>query len=193
MLSPRLTNCVECSTIPVLLNNIDCKLAEMAKNLYNNVVFMLNRPVEGNTIIDLLNYRRILTFKYCNPDYAGCYTVPMIASKVKILTAGCKTQPCLPCIDSTTTTTSSSSTTTTTTTVPYFYYVANLYECPNCDNVIGTNVVIKSLNVLGIGDWVSSIGGNATSRFNVLSMSGPNYMATLVDGSEVSPTCNCPA
>ncbi len=86
MLSPRLTNCVECSTIPVLLNNIDCKLAEMAKNLYNNVVFMLNQPVQGTAIIDLLNYRRILTFKYCNPDYAGCFSISMIASKVKRLT-----------------------------------------------------------------------------------------------------------
>jgi hypothetical protein len=109
MLSPRLTNCVECSTIPVLLNNIDCKLAEMANGLYNNVVFILNQPVQGNTIIDLLNYRRILTFKYCNPDYAGCFTVPMIASKVKRLTAGCKTQPCLSCMDPITTTTTTTS------------------------------------------------------------------------------------
>ena len=69
MLSPRLTNCVECTTIPVLLNDIDCKLAELANNLYNNVVFMLNQPVSANIMIDLLNYRRILTFKYCNPDF----------------------------------------------------------------------------------------------------------------------------
>ena len=193
MLSPRLTNCDECSLIPVLLNNIDCKLAEMAKNLYNNVVFMLNQPVEGNTIIDLLNYRRILTFKYCNPDYAGCYTVPMIASRVKILTVGCKTQPCLPCMDSLTTTTSSSSTTTTTTSIPYFYYRANQYICPNCDIVFGSDVIIKSLNILGIGDWVTWVSDNTTYTFNILDLSGPNYMAILVDGSEVSPTCDCPA
>ena len=188
MLSPRLTNCVECSTIPVLLNHIDCKLAEMANDLYNNVVFMLNQPVQGNAIIDLLNYRRILTFKYCNPDYAGCFTVPMIASKVNRITAGCKLPDCLPCIDPITTTTSSSSTTTTTTTVPYFYYVANQYQCPNCDTITGTNVVIKSLNVLGIGDWISS----GTYKFNVLGLSGPNYMATLVDGNNISITCDCP-
>jgi hypothetical protein len=175
------------------LNNIDCKLAEMAKNLYNNVVFMLNQPVEGNTIIDLLNYRRILTFKYCNPDYAGCYTVPMIASRVKILTVGCKTQPCLPCMDSLTTTTSSSSTTTTTTSIPYFYYRANQYICPNCDIVFGSDVIIKSLNILGIGDWVTWVSDNTTYTFNILDLSGPNYMAILVDGSEVSPTCDCPA
>ena len=194
MLSPRLTTCVECSLIPVLLDNIDCKLAEMANNLYNNVVFMLNQPVQGNAIIDLLNYRRILTFKYCNPDYAGCFTVPMIASKVKILTAGCKHQPCLPCMDPITTTTTSSTSTTTTTAAPtYFYYTANLYECPNCNNIIGTDVVIKSLNVLGIGDWITWVSAGTTFTFNVTGLSGPNYMATLVDGSEVSITCDCPA
>jgi hypothetical protein len=105
MLSPRLTNCVECTTIPVLLNDIDCKLAELANNLYNNVVFMLNQPVLANVMIDLLNYRRILTFKYCNPDYAGCFTVPMIASKVKRLTIGKKFIPRPTCNTTTTTTT----------------------------------------------------------------------------------------
>lgn len=85
MLSPRLTNCVECSTIPFLLDEIDCKLKELAINLYNNVIFMLNQPVPSSVMIDLLNYRRILTFKYCNPEYAGCYTVDMIASKIKLL------------------------------------------------------------------------------------------------------------
>jgi hypothetical protein len=34
---------------------------------------------------DLLNYKRILTFKLVNPDYAKDFTVEMIASKVKIL------------------------------------------------------------------------------------------------------------
>lgn len=85
MLSPRLTNCCAEQTIPALLADIDCKMAELAKNEYNNIVFSLNYPVPGTVISDLLNYKRILTYKYCNPDYAGHYTVKMIASKVKIL------------------------------------------------------------------------------------------------------------
>jgi hypothetical protein len=85
MLSPRLTNCPECASIPVLIADIDCKLASLANNLYNNVVFMLNQPVPGGVMLDLINYRRILAYKYCNPDYAAPFTVNMIASRVKLL------------------------------------------------------------------------------------------------------------
>ena len=85
MLAPRLINYPECGTISQLLNDIDCKLVEMAGSLYNNTVFMLNKPINYEAILDLLNYKRILLFKHCNPDYAGKYTVEMIASKIKLL------------------------------------------------------------------------------------------------------------
>ena len=85
MLSPRLTNCPECASIPALLAEIECKIAEMAKRLYNNTVFSLNQPIQGTVMLDLLNYRRILTYKFCNADYAGDYSINMIASKVKLL------------------------------------------------------------------------------------------------------------
>jgi len=85
MLSPRLTNCIDCTTIPVLLTDIDCKLTDLANNQYNNIVFSLNYPVPGVVIGDLLNYKRILTYKFCNPDYCSQFTVKMIASKVKLL------------------------------------------------------------------------------------------------------------
>ena len=85
MLTPRLTNCPACADIPTLLADINCKLFELGKKLYNNTVFSLNQPIDGNVMFDLLNYQRILTYKYCNPDYASLYTVDMIASKVKLL------------------------------------------------------------------------------------------------------------
>ena len=85
MLNPRLTNCVECSDILTLLDDIECKVTEIAKNLYNNTVFALNQPILMEVMTDLLNYRRILTYKYCNPYYAKAYSVEMIASKIKIL------------------------------------------------------------------------------------------------------------
>ena len=127
MLSPRLTNCPECSDIPSLLKKIDCKLAELGNNLYNNISYMLNKPVPAGDITQLIAYRRILLYKLCNPSYVHEYTIPMISSRVIRLTVGCVSrcntpEPCIeePCDitivpNPTTTTTSSSSTSSTTT------------------------------------------------------------------------------
>lgn len=129
MLTPRLTNCQDCHKIPDLLKSIDCKLAELGNNMYNNVVFMLGRDVPAYTISQLLAYKRILTFKYCNPSYAGTISVNDIAAKVIRLTSGCVSRCNTPTVceittccvtvvpNPSTTTTSTSSTTTTTTTV----------------------------------------------------------------------------
>lgn len=85
MLQPRLTNCIECASIPVLLQDIDCKLTELAKIQYNNIIFSMNYSLACSPIGELLNYKRILTYKYCNPDYANHYSVQRIASRVKVL------------------------------------------------------------------------------------------------------------
>jgi len=85
MLSPKLTDCPECANIPSLIAEIDCKLADLASNLYNNVVYILNQPIPSGAMIDLINYKRILFYKLCNPNYAAAFTVNMIASRVKIL------------------------------------------------------------------------------------------------------------
>jgi hypothetical protein len=89
MLSPRLTNCPECSNIPDLLKKINCKLAELGNSLYNNVSYMLNQPIPAGDILQLIAYKRILTHKYCNPNYVHQYSVAMIASRVIRITAGC--------------------------------------------------------------------------------------------------------
>ncbi len=85
MLIPRLNNCVDCTTIPSLLGDIDCKLTQLAKSEYNNVVFILNHPINECVFNDLLNYKRILTYKLVNSDYTKCFTIKQIASKVKTL------------------------------------------------------------------------------------------------------------
>jgi len=85
MLSPRLTNCVECANVLNLLKDIDDKITCIAKDLYNNVIFALNNNIPNETMNDLLHYKRILTYKVCNSDYAQEYTIEMIASKVKLL------------------------------------------------------------------------------------------------------------
>jgi hypothetical protein len=85
MLTPRLTDCKECSLIPVLLADIECKIFEMSKSLYNDTVFSLNQSIDRTAMLDLLNYQRILTYKFCNHEYAEHYTVNQIASRVKLL------------------------------------------------------------------------------------------------------------
>ena len=85
MLTPKLNNCIDCTSIPALLSDIDCKLTEMAKSQYNNIVFALNKQINDVAISDLLNYKRILTYKYCNSEYTDGFTVQNIASKIKLL------------------------------------------------------------------------------------------------------------
>jgi hypothetical protein len=66
---------------------------ELAKKLYNNTIFALNQKVQTDVYFDLLNYKRIVESRMCNPDYAihGCdesintFTDDMIASRVKFL------------------------------------------------------------------------------------------------------------
>lgn len=81
----RFGDCVNCSTISALLTDIDCKLTELGKVLYNNTIFALNQPLQASVFTDLLNYKRILTYRLCNDEYALPYTLEQIASKVKLL------------------------------------------------------------------------------------------------------------
>jgi hypothetical protein len=88
MLSPRLSGCLKCANITDLLADIDCKLDQLSISLYNNVVFSLNNSVNATAISSLLNYKRILTYKLANDQYACRFTVNQIASKIKLLTVG---------------------------------------------------------------------------------------------------------
>lgn len=85
MLTPRLTTYPACATVTALLIDIDCRLTELASTLYNNIIYSLNQPIPAEAMMDLLNYKRILMYKFCNSDYAPCFTVEMIASRVKLL------------------------------------------------------------------------------------------------------------
>ncbi len=85
MLLPRLNQCIDCATIPVLINNIDKKIQSLATDQYNNIVYDLNYYINGQVMFDLLQYKQILEWKFCNADYCKPYTVEMIASKVQIL------------------------------------------------------------------------------------------------------------
>ena len=85
MLTVRLTNCTDCADVQSLIDEIDCKLAKLAGNMYNNITLMLSQSIPIEAIIDLLTYKRILQYKYVNTLYASDFTISQIASKVKIL------------------------------------------------------------------------------------------------------------
>jgi hypothetical protein len=99
MLLPRLTNCPECANIPSLLRDIDCKLAEHSNSMYNNMVYMLNNTISHTDMLQLIAYKRILTYKYYNPSYLCNYSVNSLVGKIKRLTAGCisKCNEPIPC------------------------------------------------------------------------------------------------
>jgi len=85
MISPRITECKQCADILPLIKEIDCILFNMAKNMYNNITLMLNIPIYEHNMLVLLQYKRILTYKYFNSDYASRYKVNQIASRIKLL------------------------------------------------------------------------------------------------------------
>jgi len=85
MLYSKLSDCIYCNDITTLINNIDCKIVEVSKSLYNNTIYMLNKHMCLNDVNKLLIYKRILLYKQCNSEYAGKYTIEMIANKIKLL------------------------------------------------------------------------------------------------------------
>jgi len=85
MLTPRLTNCPECPDILGLIEEIDCKITELSKGIYNNIIFALNTVCKTGVMSDLLIYRNILVHRYCNGEYASKFSTQEIASKVKLL------------------------------------------------------------------------------------------------------------
>lgn len=84
MLSYRLTN-NNCASISTLLDDIDCKLTDVGKSIYSNIIYDLKNYTPTDVINDLLHYKRILQYKKCNPEWASCYDEEDIASKVKLL------------------------------------------------------------------------------------------------------------
>ena len=85
MLTPKLIDIDTCSTVETLINDIDCKVAKLGSNLYNNLTLMLDYPVDTETFLDLLIYRRILQYKQVNSEYLHHFSIHRIASRIKLL------------------------------------------------------------------------------------------------------------
>lgn len=91
MLNPKTNNCVECNKIENLLSKIDCNISEFGKTLHNNLTLMLNKYFPSEGMNDLLHYKRILTYKYNNVDYASDYSIDKIINRIsKFFIKDCK-------------------------------------------------------------------------------------------------------
>jgi hypothetical protein len=85
MITPKVTNCKDCAEIPPLISDINCAIFNLSLKMYNNIIFSLNLNIDYMSIIDLLNYKRILEYKLVNSDYCCEFSVNSIATKVKLL------------------------------------------------------------------------------------------------------------
>lgn len=196
MITPRLTHCPECPNFLSLIKDIDCKLMGVSNDLYNNTIFLLNREIDSEVIIDLINYKRILTHKICNIDYNSIYTPIMIASRVKLLTHGAI---CVDCdemvrtstssttaeLTTTTTTTAAPTTTSTTTAIAYSTTTTTTTALVNsCDSPVtfpgGQDYPNTSYVYLGV------ILGTVTFSFDTISI--PDKFEVWFDGVKVIDT-----
>ena len=201
MLTPRLTNCIICADIPSLLRDIECQLVIFAKRYYNNITLSLNLPTDPNSMFDLLNYKRILTYKYCNSEYASNYTVNMIASKVKLLTAGCK-NPCysadLPIVITTTTTTSTSTTTTSTSTTSITSTTSSTTSTtaiPRCEYNGGSIIIAPTTTTTTTSSTSSTSSTSTTSTTSTTTTVSPiieeyGYLYNWFTGSDLRNLAN---
>lgn len=85
MINSKITNCKDCAEIPPLISDINCAIFKLSLKMYNNIIFSLNANIDYMSILDLLNYKRILEYKLVNPEYCCDYSVNSIATKVKLL------------------------------------------------------------------------------------------------------------
>lgn len=92
MLIQTFNDCQDCNTISLMLSKIDCKLAEIGNDLYNNISYLVNNKIDYCLASKLLFYKQILTSKSHNPDYLKCWCICDIVDKVTRLTINCKSK-----------------------------------------------------------------------------------------------------
>lgn len=96
MLKLSLSECKDCSNLSHLVCQIDDKIAYYTKNMFNNMTLMICADYNEDVLSRLLHYKRILTNRTYNCDYAAhgactcdctevTYSTADIISRVKIL------------------------------------------------------------------------------------------------------------
>ncbi len=130
-------------------------------------------------MLDLLNYKRILEYKLINSNYACDYSVTMIASKIKLITLGCKTK--CPCSTGPTLT-------TTTTAVPTYAYNVSFSYCDTCDFAI--QGVIKNIGSLTVGAWYHDVITGYNILIDSFIGSSVGYDRNILNASQTSACIN---
>lgn len=85
IIAPRLSTCNDCTNINKLIEDINCKIVEISKGSYNNIIYGFGKPTPFTLMYDLLHYRRILEYKAVNSDYLKDFPVSKISSRIRIL------------------------------------------------------------------------------------------------------------
>lgn len=86
MISPRLSNCNDCSDIEQLIEDINCKIVSLSKDAYANIIYGFRQSTKFTLMYDLIHYRRILQYKSVNSDYLEEFPdFCKITSRVRIL------------------------------------------------------------------------------------------------------------
>lgn len=89
-------NSKNCQDTLKILALVDCKLAELGNNLYNNLSYLLNNNSDICTISKLIMYKRILLYKSNNQNYLKNWCLCNITNAIKHLTIGCIKKCCKP-------------------------------------------------------------------------------------------------
>ena len=164
---------------------------------------MLNKPIPAGDILQLITYRRILTHKYCNPNYVHEYSVQMIASRVIRLTVGCVSrcntpERCLedPCEIDVVATPTTTSTTTLTTCKSYILYntatSSESFLIGNCDTGQPETILLEGTSSVCIQTFIPL---NVSANIVVIETNSCTTSTTSSTSSSTTTTttlpCNC--
>lgn len=83
----KLNNCPGCKDLHVLVDDLDCYIAERGLILLNNIRFSLTKKINKLNLHRAIKYKQILIARSFNPNYAGS-DIADIINKVKSIIYG---------------------------------------------------------------------------------------------------------
>lgn len=119
LISPTITECLDCTSLKEMIEKIDCSLYELIRNKQNNESYNTDSYFSLSHFNNLSQYKRIIGKKIFNPTYPckDISTKDLIAQANRLLYGDGECSKCVNCdpMDNSDNTTTSTSTTSTTT------------------------------------------------------------------------------